>query len=53
MCILAGANIGEKCIIGTNAVVTGNIPDYSIAVGIPACVIKTYNMETGQWEKVN
>ncbi len=53
VCILAGANIGEKCIIGTNAVVTGNIPDYSIAVGIPARVIKTYNMETGQWEKVN
>ena len=52
VCILAGSRIGEKCIIGTNAVVTGNIPDYSIAVGVPARVIKTYNMETRQWEKV-
>lgn len=50
--ILSGANIGERCIIGTNAVVTGSspIPDYSIAVGIPARVIKRYNKETQQWE---
>lgn len=52
VCILPGSDIGERCIIGTNAVVTGNIPDYSIAVGIPARVIKTYNKQTKQWEKV-
>lgn len=52
VCILPGANIGERCIIGTNAVVTGNIPDYSIAVGIPARVIKRYNIETQQWERI-
>ncbi len=51
VCILPGADIGEKCIIGTNAVVTGKIPPYSIAVGIPARVIKTYNKDTGQWER--
>ena len=37
-----GSWIGENvCIIGANAVVTHDIPDYSVAVGIPAKVIKT------------
>lgn len=38
--ILAGVTIGQGSIIGTNAVVTKDIPPYSIAVGIPAKVIK-------------
>ncbi|MBN2412327.1 acyltransferase [candidate division KSB1 bacterium] len=36
-----GASIGRDSIIGTSAVVRGNIPEYSIAVGIPAKVIKS------------
>ena len=32
--------IGEGAIIGANAVVTKNIPPYSIAAGIPARIIK-------------
>ena len=35
-----GTVIGRDCIIGTSAVVNSDIPDYSIAVGIPAKVIK-------------
>ena len=38
--ILDGVTIGRDCIIGTSAVVNSDIPDYSIAVGIPAKVIK-------------
>ena len=49
--ILAGVKIGKGCIIGANAVVTRDIPPYSIAVGIPAKVIKVFNEETGSWEK--
>ncbi len=37
---LVMANIGKKCIIGAGSVVTKDIPDYSIAVGNPAKVIK-------------
>ena len=51
VCIL-GANIGKQCIIGSNAVVTKDIPDYSVAVGNPAKVIKKYNRGTNRWEKV-
>ena len=38
--IQAGVNIGNGAIIGTGAVVTHDIPDYAIAVGVPATVIK-------------
>ncbi|WP_193195818.1 acyltransferase [Nostoc sp. MG11] len=37
--ILPGVTIGEKAIIGAGAVVTRDIPDYAIAVGVPARVI--------------
>jgi acetyltransferase-like isoleucine patch superfamily enzyme len=39
--VLPGATIGRHVVIGANSVVTGNIPDNSVAVGVPAKVIKT------------
>jgi len=38
--VLPGARIGRHVVIGANSVVTGDIPDYAIAVGAPARVIK-------------
>lgn len=38
--ILMGAKIGTGAVIGANAVVTGDIPEFAIAVGIPARVIR-------------
>jgi len=38
--ILKGVKIGRNCIIGAGAVVNDNIPDESIAVGIPAIIKK-------------
>ncbi len=39
--LLPGVTIGNKVIIGAGAVVTHDIPDNSVAVGVPAKVIKT------------
>ena len=39
--ILDGVVIGKGCVIGAGSVVNRSIPDYSIAVGIPAKVIKS------------
>ncbi|MDP9052037.1 MAG: hypothetical protein M3O31_15155 [Acidobacteriota bacterium] len=50
--MLAGARIGRGSIIGTMSTVTGEIPQYSIAVGSPARVIKRYNFESGTWVRV-
>ncbi|AYJ43035.1 sugar O-acetyltransferase [Lactiplantibacillus pentosus] len=40
--VAPGVTIGENAIIGTGAVVTKDIPDNTVAVGVPAKVIK-YN----------
>lgn len=51
VCII-GASIGKHCVIGANSVVTKDIPDYCIAVGAPARVIKRFNFDNSMWEKV-
>lgn len=45
--VLPGAEIGNHVVIGANSVVTGRIPSNSVAVGVPARVIKTF--ENGRW----
>lgn len=50
VCILAGSFVGERSIIGAGSVVNGYIPPYSIAVGVPARVVKKFNFETKQWD---
>ena len=39
--IMPNVKIGDNCVIGAGAVVTKDIPNNSIAVGIPARVIET------------
>ena len=51
--IQAGTILGKHCIVGANSVVRGNFADYSVIVGIPAKVVKRYNLETKLWEKTN
>lgn len=38
--ILMNAHIGRGAVIGANSVVRGDIPNYAIAVGVPARVVK-------------
>lgn len=52
VCILPEVTIGKKAIIGAASVVTHDIPDYCVAVGSPARVIKVYNFEMHKWIKV-
>jgi acetyltransferase-like isoleucine patch superfamily enzyme len=51
-CILPNVTIGKHSIIGSNAVVTKDIPPYCVAAGVPAKIIKQYNPQTEKWEKV-
>jgi len=39
--ILPGVTIGNNCIIGAGSVVTKDIPDNSVAAGVPARIIKS------------
>lgn len=45
--ILQGVTIGDNSVIGAGAVVTKDVPADSVAVGVPAKVVKAISMETG------
>jgi len=49
--VLGGATIGEHVVVGAGAVVTGDLPDHSVAVGNPARVIRRYVTGEG-WVRV-
>jgi len=50
--ITAGVTVGKFCVIAAGSVVTKDVPDYSIAAGNPARVIKQFNHQTKEWEKL-
>jgi acetyltransferase-like isoleucine patch superfamily enzyme len=50
--VVAGVTIGKHSVIAAGAVVTRDVPAFSVAVGNPARVIKKYNPEMKIWEKV-
>jgi acetyltransferase-like isoleucine patch superfamily enzyme len=50
--LTAGVTVGKHSVIAAGAVVTKNIPPYSVAVGNPARIIKQYDFNQKQWVKV-
>jgi len=49
--VIMGVEIGELSVIGTGAVVTRTIPPRSVAVGVPARVIKTLDIQEPERER--
>jgi len=49
--VLPGVTIGENAIIGAGAVVTEDIPPNSVAVGVPAKVIRTLDSDPAEIER--
>ncbi|MBQ3636086.1 MAG: acyltransferase [Bacteroidales bacterium] len=50
--IMPGVTIGRHCVIAAGSIVTKDIPDYSVATGIPAKVIKRYDFDRQEWVRV-
>lgn len=50
--VVLSCNIGKNCVVGANAVLLNDIPDYSVAVGAPARVIRRWNSVSRNWEKI-
>lgn len=51
--ITAGVTLGKHCVIGAGSIVTKSIPEYSVAVGNPAKIIKKYNTISKNWDSVH
>ncbi len=51
--IQAGTILGKQCIVGANAVVRGSFKDYSVIVGVPAKVVKRYDIKKAVWRKTD
>jgi len=46
---ILACSIGQNCVVGANAVVTRDVPDFSVVAGVPARVIKRYDPAAGAW----
>jgi acetyltransferase-like isoleucine patch superfamily enzyme len=49
---ILSCHIGRNCVIGSNSVVVSDVPDYSIAAGVPARVIRHLDFKSGTWDKI-
>lgn len=50
--IVGNVSIGKQSVIGANSVVTKDVPDYCVAVGCPAKVIKKYDRQSKTWVRM-
>jgi acetyltransferase-like isoleucine patch superfamily enzyme len=46
--ILGGVTVGDGCVVGAGAVVTHDLPEYSIAMGVPARIVQTRKIHAEQ-----
>ena len=51
VCLVEDIIIGHNSVIGAGSVVTKNVPPYSMVAGVPAKIIKKFNLSTKKWEK--
>lgn len=50
--ITAGVTIGKHAVIGAGSVVTKDVPEFCVAVGNPARVVKKYDAKDKVWHRV-
>lgn len=47
--IVGDVSIGKHCVVGANSVVTRDVPDFCVVAGVPARVIKYYDVNMCRW----
>lgn len=50
--VCPGVTIGRNAVIGANSVVRSDVPDFAVAVGAPARVVRRFNPANRTWERV-
>jgi len=51
VCVI-GASVGKNSVVGANSVVTKDIPDFCVAIGTPARVVKKFDFATQKWVSI-
>jgi acetyltransferase-like isoleucine patch superfamily enzyme len=51
--ILPNVRIGRCAVVGANSVVAADVPDHSVAAGVPAVVRRKYDFAKGMWVTVS
>ncbi|MHB8120730.1 MAG: methyltransferase domain-containing protein [Desulfuromonadaceae bacterium] len=49
--ISGNLTVGRGSVVGANAVVTHDVPPFSVVVGNPSQIVKMYSPRTGTWER--
>ena len=49
--VVAGVTIGKHSIVAAGAVVTKDVPDYTIVGGNPAKILRQYSHDSQEWER--
>ena len=50
--IQAGTILGDNCVVGANSVLRGEYPKNSVIVGAPGRIVKQWNYQKSEWEKI-
>lgn len=50
--VVPGVTIGKHSIVAAGSVVTKDVQPYSIVAGNPARLVKKYNFNTNEWERI-
>jgi acetyltransferase-like isoleucine patch superfamily enzyme len=51
--ILPNVKLGKYVVVGAHSVVTDDVPDYSVVVGVPAKIIRKYDLTSKSWANVS
>lgn len=49
--VMPGVSVGDRCVVGAGTVITKDIPDDSLVMGVPGRVVRTLNQEGDALER--
>jgi acetyltransferase-like isoleucine patch superfamily enzyme len=51
--VVGKVTIGRNCVIGANAFVNKDVPDYCVVVGIPGRIVRRFDQDQSRWVRTD